>query len=411
MRVEILVDGSDEPQIYPINKPKMMLGSGETCDIVISSGNISRKHLMIVNEGDSFFVVDQGSTNGSFINEERLVPGRRTEFTSFFPVRLGDNVLITLLSDEEANAEKSDPMIPLYPKEEATPPTRQLRGADESTKMISLADLKKAKTSDLQVKREKAVKKVVSKAKAAPPKKTKRAKENQRFQTMLLLTVIAVGAIGYYNYTHIEEEKPVARMGEVVTGKPIKKPEPVKPVEVEAPKIPESELLTKERYLELLGDLKCLTDIEKYFCEKIPGAQGKYGAVQIGSTMHILVEATPFIAEARTWITHPTPDAEGKYPTEIYEPYRQVVWRTALALFFLNGFPNDIDWEKIKDLKLSIGVFEVWEGTTYLQIIGGIYPQRLQEFKRQVQKMNIQNVQKIGAPALEFTNDFYTVRF
>jgi pSer/pThr/pTyr-binding forkhead associated (FHA) protein len=68
MRIEILVDGSEEPQIYPINKQKLVLGSGETCDVIIPSEQISRKHLIIAAEGDSYFVIDQGSTNGSFIN-------------------------------------------------------------------------------------------------------------------------------------------------------------------------------------------------------------------------------------------------------------------------------------------------------------------------------------------------------
>src|SRR5665647_2055045 len=101
MRIEILL-GSDDPIIYPLNKPKLIIGSDPACDIVIPGVSVSRKHLVIETERDTFYAIDQGSSNGSYLNEERLVPGRKVEFTSFFPIRLGDNILITLLSNEES---------------------------------------------------------------------------------------------------------------------------------------------------------------------------------------------------------------------------------------------------------------------------------------------------------------------
>lgn len=101
MRIEITVEGQ-EPITHKLTKEKTLLGAGSDSDIVVQAEGISRKHVMILAEGDQFFVVDQGSTNGAFINEERLVPGQRASFTSFFPVKLGAQVTIALLSDEEA---------------------------------------------------------------------------------------------------------------------------------------------------------------------------------------------------------------------------------------------------------------------------------------------------------------------
>ncbi len=102
MRIEITVEGQ-EPVTHKLVKEKTLLGAGQDCDIVIEAEGVSRKHLVILAEGDQFFVVDQGSTNGAFINEERLVPGQRASFTSFFPVRLGGHVTLALLSDEEGS--------------------------------------------------------------------------------------------------------------------------------------------------------------------------------------------------------------------------------------------------------------------------------------------------------------------
>lgn len=407
MRIEVLVDGSVEPQIYPLNKPSVSLGSGESCDVIISSTNISRKHLIIITDGDSFYVVDQGSTNGTYINEQRLVPGRRVEFTSFFPVRLGDDVLVSLLSDDDVSAGDDEaPLIPV-PGESS-----KGRDAGESTKMISLADLKKAKTSDLQAKRSEVIAKKKTVTKKPPLKKTKRTQENQNFKLLSFLVLGVVAAIGYYNIQNKKEESALARVGEIVPKDPVVNTAPaepaVNPSNQKKPLIPESEFYPKEKYSTLLGDLKCVTDIEKYFCEKIPGANdGKHGVVQIGTTMHIMIDGDPYIKEAREYVVHPAPDAEGKYPPEIYEPYKKVVMNTALALFWMKGFPADMDIEKIKDLKMSVVIFETWEGVTYTQRVAVAHPENIVALRKFLELSHIQNVKKIGEEAIKFTNDYY----
>lgn len=107
MRIEITVEGQ-EPVTHKLVKEKTLLGAGTDCDVIVEAEGMSRKHVIIVADGDQFFVVDQGSTNGVFIDEERLVPGQRASFTSFFPVRLGAHVTIALLSDEEAGLSSFD---------------------------------------------------------------------------------------------------------------------------------------------------------------------------------------------------------------------------------------------------------------------------------------------------------------
>ncbi len=406
MRIEILVDGSEEPQIYPIDKPKLSIGSGETCDVVISSDNISRKHLMIIAENDAYFVVDQGSTNGSFINEERLVPGRRTEFTSFFPVRLGDQVLITLLSDEDMSAQNDEPIVPLYPKD--PPSALPGRGNAESTKMISLADLRKASTSDLQAKRKEVIKKKDTVQKKSPSKKSKRAKENSNFKTLLFLVVVVVGGVGYWNFKNVSEDvdRPVAKMGDVVVLKKVPRAEVIVPVDTNL--IPETELLPKDRYPQLLTDLKCVADLEKYFCEKFPGANdGKHGAVQIGTTMHIMLDGTQVLNEVKAFVVPPQPDETGVISPERNEQFRQTVNEAAVVMFLMKYFPGDFDWEKVKELKLSIGLFEMVDGQSSIRVVVAAYPERLKAFKAVVSMENISNVKHIGPSALAFTKEYY----
>ena len=183
MRIEILVDGED-PKIYPLDRSKIVVGSHESCDININHTSISRKHLVIVAKDEKFFVADQGSMNGSYINEHRLVPGSSTEFTSFFPVRLGDNVLVTLLSDEDA--QELGPDSDYNTKNDSGSPI-----GDESTKMISLKDLHKSNTSDLVKKRTDTITKRRTTPKKAVPEKKKPQNSNVLIFFIVLIFYIS----------------------------------------------------------------------------------------------------------------------------------------------------------------------------------------------------------------------------
>lgn len=61
-----------------IRKSPFFIGkNGEKADAVICEGDISRLHAKIVVEDDDVFVIDQESTNGTYVNGKRLVPWER----------------------------------------------------------------------------------------------------------------------------------------------------------------------------------------------------------------------------------------------------------------------------------------------------------------------------------------------
>jgi hypothetical protein len=62
----------------------------EGCDIVLSDSEVSRRHAMVRREGDVFVIEDLGSTNGTFVNGERITAPRR--LTEGDEVRFGDTV-------------------------------------------------------------------------------------------------------------------------------------------------------------------------------------------------------------------------------------------------------------------------------------------------------------------------------
>ena len=414
MRIEILVGNSEEPLIFPLNKPKLTLGSGETCDIIVDAQNISRKHVQILCEGDSFYVVDQGSTNGTFINEERLVPGRRTEFTSFFPVRLGDLVLITLLSDEESEIEENSTLA--FPQSKIPEvPSSKTRSAEDRTQMVSLADLRKAKTSDLVTRREQIVKKkTVSKT---PDKKaiakSKRAADKKWMQKIQLSVLLLVGAAAYVNfYVFDKKVDTVSKMGEEIAIDQKTKPvEENKPVEVPV-LIAENELYSREKVQNLLTDIKCTLDIEKYLCGKIyENSLGQFGTIQVGTMLFILSDGQFFHDEAKKLLAPPTATApDGQLTPEELAEYENQIRKVMSAVYLLRAIPADLDFLQIQDHKLTIGLFtKDSEGVYKLSTVIAILPSSLKEFKRLFEEVHLSNVKQIGVSAIDFVTKLYRV--
>jgi pSer/pThr/pTyr-binding forkhead associated (FHA) protein len=59
-------------QAHPITSRSFVIGRSRECDLRVSDGNASRRHAEITREGDSFVLVDLGSTNGTELNGRRI---------------------------------------------------------------------------------------------------------------------------------------------------------------------------------------------------------------------------------------------------------------------------------------------------------------------------------------------------
>lgn len=366
MRLEILV-GSNDPITYPFKSAKLFVGSADTCDIVINHQGVSRKHLLLSSENGKYFVIDQGSTNGTFINEERLIPGRKVEFTSFFPMRLGNDVLVSLLSEEE--------YIPV--EETFIVSTSTKNQEDSSTRVISLKDLNQVKTDKLVKKRETKRAEVRKKAQSAPVKKKKRSLNFTQF-----VAVVIVLTAAYYNFFLMPKEAPeeVARVGEFVKDPDVKIAEEVK-VDQVSKLIPETELTKYESFETLKNDLKCVTDFEKNLCESIPGANNpNFGAVQVGSMINVMVDASHEISIAKSHVTF-MPDQ----PEDYNQKYNGLVKQVAAYKFLIDKIPSDLNYEMYKDLKLTFALYNFENDEYKLYIAIAVTPQALKEFKEVVQ--------------------------
>ncbi len=104
--------GPQPNQIYPLDKSIVTLGRDITNDIVINDPEVSRHHCRLTQGGGGFTIEDLGSTNGTFINGQRLTGAR--------PLSPGDMVG---LGETVTLAYESAVMgVPADPRQAATMP-------------------------------------------------------------------------------------------------------------------------------------------------------------------------------------------------------------------------------------------------------------------------------------------------
>lgn len=75
-KIQVLSDGSMRGTSFPLTKESYTLGRSESCDICIPDGTISGHHCSLIQiEGGGFILRDEGSTNGTRVNGEKVEPG------------------------------------------------------------------------------------------------------------------------------------------------------------------------------------------------------------------------------------------------------------------------------------------------------------------------------------------------
>lgn len=388
MRLEVLVENED-PVVYPLNLPKLTLGSAETCDIILKADGVSRKHLSIICEQDNFYVMDLGSTNGSFINEERLVPGRKTEFTSFFPVRIGASVLVSLLSDAQIDHALEIPLPPPTPKSSGSASESRISATDK-TRTIALRDLKSKKTKELVVDRNK--KRAVGKG---PPPIPQRRKNNY---LMPVLAGLVVAIAAYYNYRILQIQTPpkeVVKIGRVVKAKN------TKPKVDPQLLIPEEELVGRSSFESAMGDLKCTSQVEVIFCDYFLGARDDgFGVVQVGLNLFVMIDGNSFIAEAKKIYPPPT---EG----EVSKIYDEHLMDIAIYLYLLKHSNRaSLDTSKIEDFKIFLGVYDNSTQEKLLKRVVALRPRVLKEMPAFIREQNLKFI-KSSTSLKALTKNYY----
>lgn len=113
----VMRTGPNPGKSFALTKSEMYIGRDINNEIVINDAEVSRKHARLLAQGGGYLVEDLGSTNGTFVNGQRLMgphvlrPGETVMF--------GENVSLAfeLVYDADATVIGTPPPAPAY-----TPP-------------------------------------------------------------------------------------------------------------------------------------------------------------------------------------------------------------------------------------------------------------------------------------------------
>jgi pSer/pThr/pTyr-binding forkhead associated (FHA) protein len=90
MALTIVVrSGESASQPISFDSPRVVIGRGEGCDVRLPDPSVSHRHASIRQRGTEYIVVDEGSTNGTFVGPVRLSPHAPRGLRSGELIRIG----------------------------------------------------------------------------------------------------------------------------------------------------------------------------------------------------------------------------------------------------------------------------------------------------------------------------------
>jgi pSer/pThr/pTyr-binding forkhead associated (FHA) protein len=87
----VIVEGSSESGKNFDLAQELTIGRADKCHVVLDDTYVSQVHARIFPRGDSYFLEDLGSTNGTYLNRKRV--GGATELQRGDRVKIGKTVL------------------------------------------------------------------------------------------------------------------------------------------------------------------------------------------------------------------------------------------------------------------------------------------------------------------------------
>ncbi len=97
-RVSLAVlQGADSGLILPVDKPVIIIGRADA-DLVLGDSEVSRRHARLEFKGPNVQLRDLNSTNGTYVNEQRITLTAVENQTEF---RVGATTLMLIITDAE----------------------------------------------------------------------------------------------------------------------------------------------------------------------------------------------------------------------------------------------------------------------------------------------------------------------
>ncbi len=87
----VVTEGPLRGTTLPLGSSAVLVGRAPSCTLVLDDDYSSSRHARIFPQGDQWFVEDLGSTNGTFIGEQRVE--QPTPVATGTPIRVGQSLL------------------------------------------------------------------------------------------------------------------------------------------------------------------------------------------------------------------------------------------------------------------------------------------------------------------------------
>lgn len=97
-----VIQGRDQGKRFELRGPHLSIGREKGNAIQLHDSEISRSHAELVRDGDRFDLLDLGSSNGSFVNSQRV---ERQELKSGDRVQLGRTLMIFTAGEEHSGTD------------------------------------------------------------------------------------------------------------------------------------------------------------------------------------------------------------------------------------------------------------------------------------------------------------------
>lgn len=118
-RLTLRVESPDETKEIVLDRDEISFGRSDISDVVLGDSGLSRKNTTFFRDGEDFLVVDENSTNGTFLNGRQLTGGPE-RLRNGDRVKMGNGTGITVLigdvQQKEAPLKIQQPVAVAAPK-------------------------------------------------------------------------------------------------------------------------------------------------------------------------------------------------------------------------------------------------------------------------------------------------------
>jgi len=180
--VKLIVKAGDEiSKSFDLTTDKCVIGRDPNSDLVIEDIEVSKNHLTITRNGNTFLVEDQNSTNGTFLNGKKLK--KPTTINNGDLISIGKNHVLEFVYEKTDEIPES-PEIPESSQKDESDQSKTAKVEEEITEIE-----KPLKEQIVQVEPERITKK--DKKKKISHQKT----EDQKKPTWIIILITALAFI------------------------------------------------------------------------------------------------------------------------------------------------------------------------------------------------------------------------